>query len=71
MTDLTQRCLCFAISCVGILMLSAPLQTAAETRAGAGKASITPPVETVPTQLGGYGDRDGKPATGVHDPAMV
>ncbi len=39
--------------------------------AGTGKASITPEVESQPTQLGGYGERNGKPATGVHDPTMA
>ena len=35
--------------------------------AGAARASITPLEANLPTQLGGYGDRAGKPAEGVHD----
>ena len=35
--------------------------------AGAARASITPLEAGLPTQLGGYGDRAGKPAEGVHD----
>jgi hypothetical protein len=37
----------------------------AKLSAGAGKADITPPVGT---PLAGYGDRMGRPSTGVHDP---
>lgn len=39
----------------------------AELRAGVGKASITPTEADIPTQLGGYGAREGRPAEGVHD----
>lgn len=39
----------------------------AELKAGVARASITPLEEGIPTQLGGYGDRQGKPAEGVHD----
>ena len=34
---------------------------------GAARAGITPLEANPPTQLGGYGDRAGKPAEGVHD----
>jgi hypothetical protein len=39
----------------------------AELRAGVATVSITPMEEKIPTQLGGYGDRAGKPAEGIHD----
>lgn len=39
----------------------------AEIAAGVGVASITPLEAGIPTQLGGYGDRMGKPAEGIHD----
>jgi hypothetical protein len=39
----------------------------AELHAGVGVASITPTEAGIPTQLGGYGARMGKPAEGVHD----
>jgi len=39
----------------------------AELKAGVARASITPMEEGIPTQLGGYGDRAGKPAVGIHD----
>jgi hypothetical protein len=39
----------------------------AELRAGVATVSITPMEENIPTQLGGYGDRAGKPAEGIHD----
>lgn len=35
---------------------------------GAGSADITPDVKTYQVPLAGYGAREGKPATGVHDP---
>lgn len=41
---------------------------AGELRAGAAKVDITQPIGT---PLGGYGDRKGKPSTGVHDPIMA
>ncbi|MDZ4860181.1 MAG: neutral/alkaline non-lysosomal ceramidase N-terminal domain-containing protein [Candidatus Hydrogenedentes bacterium] len=37
-------------------------------KAGWGKATITPPIGT---PLSGYGDREGKPSTGVHDDVFV
>lgn len=40
---------------------------AAELRAGAARASINPLEARIPTQLGGYGERAGRPATGTHD----
>lgn len=36
-------------------------------RVGAARANITPVEAGIPTQLGGYGARAGKPAEGVHD----
>jgi neutral ceramidase len=35
---------------------------------GASRVDITPPWQKMKVQLGGYGDREGKPAEGVHDP---
>ena len=35
--------------------------------AGVARVSITPLEENLPTQLGGYGERAGKPAEGIHD----
>ena len=39
----------------------------AELKAGVACVSITPLEAGLPTQLGGYGDRNGRPAEGVHD----
>lgn len=39
----------------------------AEFLAGTARASITPLEVGIPTQLGGYGERNGVPATAVHD----
>ncbi|MCP4643220.1 MAG: hypothetical protein GY851_22425 [bacterium] len=39
----------------------------ADLRAGVSRVSITPLEEGLATQLGGYGDREGKPAEGIHD----
>ena len=39
----------------------------AEFLAGTARASITPLEAGIPTQLGGYGERNGEPATGIHD----
>jgi neutral/alkaline ceramidase-like enzyme len=39
----------------------------AELRAGVATASITPLEAKIPTQLGGYGARNGEPAHGIHD----
>ncbi len=40
---------------------------AAELKAGVAVVSITPMEEGIPTQLGGYGAREGKPAVGILD----
>ena len=39
----------------------------AQLNAGVATVSITPLEANIPTQLGGYGAREGKPAEGVHD----
>jgi len=39
----------------------------ADLRAGVATVSITPLEENIPTPLGGYGDRNGEPATGIRD----
>lgn len=49
------------------LLIGAPA-FAGDLRAGVAKVDITQPVGT---PLGGYGDRKGKPSTGVHDPIMA
>ena len=43
------------------------LSAGAQLNAGVSTVSITPLEAKIPTQLGGYGDRAGKPAEGVHD----
>lgn len=43
------------------------LPVAAQMHAGVGRASITPLEADIPTQLGGYGAREGKPAKGILD----
>ncbi|HEX73172.1 MAG TPA: hypothetical protein ENN65_07640, partial [Candidatus Hydrogenedentes bacterium] len=43
------------------------LPAAAQLQAGVARVSITPTEENIPTQLGGYGARQGNPAEGVLD----
>lgn len=43
------------------------LSATAQLQAGVSRVSITPLEEGIPTQLGGYGAREGKPAEGIHD----
>ncbi len=43
------------------------LSAGAQLNAGVSTVSITPLEAKIPTQLGGYGDREGKPAEGIHD----
>ena len=38
---------------------------------GVARVDITPPWQQMKVQLGGYGDREGKPAEGVHDPVTA
>ena len=54
---------------VGLMAILLGAAHAQETglRAGVAQANITPTEEGIPTQLGGYGARAGKPAEGVHD----
>ncbi len=56
---------------LGIILLLLCLPSWAEILAGAGSASITPPVDKWKVTLGGYGARNRKPATGVHDEVMA
>ncbi len=49
------------------LVLCWSLPAMSQLQAGVFETSITPLEEGIPTQLGGYGDRAGKPAEGVHD----
>lgn len=53
------------LSVFGIVLAAGPAH--AEFLAGTARASITPLEAGIPTQLGGYGARNGQPATGVHD----
>lgn len=39
--------------------------------AGAARVDITPPWQTHPSPLEGYGEREGRPAQGVHDPIFA
>lgn len=48
-------------------LLALTLSARAELLAGTARASITPLEAGIPTQLGGYGERNGVPATGIHD----
>ena len=52
------------LTVVGLLVSGG---ASAELRAGVATVSITPLEAGIPTPLGGYGARDGKPAVGVHD----
>lgn len=51
--------------CLSLLIVTA--NATAEFQAGCARASITPLEAGIPTQLGGYGERNGVPATGIHD----
>ncbi|MCS7263894.1 MAG: neutral/alkaline non-lysosomal ceramidase N-terminal domain-containing protein [Armatimonadetes bacterium] len=53
-----------------VLMLLAT-RAIAEWQCGVAKQDITPDVKARAIPLGGYGDRMGKPATGVHDPIFA
>jgi hypothetical protein len=50
------------IATIGILAV-----TGAPLMGGAAAVDITPDLQWITVSLGGYGDRQGKPATGVHD----
>lgn len=56
---------CFLVLSGVMIALSSSAQ--AGLLAGVARASITPLEANIPTQLGGYGERAGKPAEGVHD----
>jgi len=67
-----RRFLVVAIACalaIGACSLALPAR--AELKAGAARVSITPDVPAKAVPLGGYSDRLGKPATGVHDPVCA
>ena len=53
------------VLCLSLLIVTA--NATAEFQAGCARASITPLEAGIPTQLGGYGERNGVPATGIHD----
>lgn len=54
---------------VALMLLTT--RATAELQCGAAKRDITPDVKARAIPLGGYGDRMGKPATGVHDPIFA
>jgi len=51
-----------------LLIFLFALPGGAELRAGAGSCEVVPPIDKWKVTLGGYGARNKKPATGVHDP---
>ena len=51
----------------GWCLAGAGLAAAATLNAGVARISINPMEDKIPTPLGGYGDREGKPATGTLD----
>jgi neutral ceramidase len=51
----------------GWCLASAGLASAATLKAGIARVSINPMEDKIPTPLGGYGAREGKPATGTLD----
>lgn len=53
-----------------ILFLLISLPALAQLNAGVAAVSITPTEDGIPTQLGGYGAREGRPAEGVVDTLM-
>jgi len=57
--------ICFVMALVYLGAMSA--HAAEGLKAGVARVSITPAEAGLPTQLGGYGERAGKPAEGVHD----
>lgn len=57
--------LCFVAAFVYLVPMSA--HATEGLKAGVARVSITPLEAGLPTQLGGYGERAGKPAEGVHD----
>jgi len=50
-----------------LLLGCSVLNAAAQLKAGVARVSITPLEAGLATQLGGYGERNGKPAEGIHD----
>ena len=56
---------------IGLLGAALPRADAAELRAGFGVADISPDTTKHLVQLGGYGERNGKPALGIHDRTMA
>lgn len=54
---------CMVTAC----LIAAQGEAMAQLKAGVARASITPVEAGIPTQLGGYGERAGRPAEGVHD----
>lgn len=56
-----------AVTTLCFLVFFCVLPAQAELQAGVARASITPLEENIPTQLGGYGARNGQPAQGIHD----
>jgi len=58
---------------MAVFLFGCPVQGKSDSPpllAGSSSISITPDPKAHDIPLGGYGDRNGKPATGVHDPVM-
>lgn len=55
------------LSLLVIAALCCCASAGAQLNAGVATVSITPLEANIPTQLGGYGAREGKPAEGIHD----
>jgi len=56
-----------SLACV-VTVVVAVSATVSALEIGASCVDITPPWQEMKVQLGGYGDREGKPAEGLHDP---
>lgn len=52
---------------LSLLLVLGVFPASAELKAGVAAVSITPMEEGIPTELGGYGAREGKPAAGILD----
>ncbi len=64
-TRLTRLSVSLACSAALAIIVLVPVSA---LEIGASCVDITPPWQEMKVQLGGYGDREGRPAEGVHDP---
>jgi len=67
--EVLQNILFFSCIIIGGIFMT--LNAHAELKMGLGQASVNPLEENIETQLGGYGEREGKPAVGTHDTIMA